>query len=154
MKFKRFLYFIICISILASFNICFAIPAQYAQPNTPASSTTPSVGSISNNGLDVTLGNKSLTIHPGKFLSLGGDVNTVQQPAVDAVKSYKNIGSWVYAIATITMVLMLIKQIYKIGKAGDNPTERKKAITGFFISGIAIAVLGGLGIFVSFFLNL
>ena len=56
-------------------------------------------------------------------------------------------------IATIIMLICMIIQFVKLGAAGDNEVNRKKATMGIMTTGIATALLGGVTVVVGFFWN-
>lgn len=96
-----------------------------------------------------------LTVQVSEFPSLGGDIDNDTKTSINkAITSYKKIGNLAFTFALITMLLFLAIQFYKLGKAGDNATERKQAITRIFITGTAIAMLGSLKLILIFSSNL
>ena len=67
---------------------------------------------------------------------------------------YRTIVTGVLGIATLTAMLMLIKNFTQLSFAGDNPSARKQKMISILFCGIAVAGLGGLTIFTGFFWNL
>lgn len=71
--------------------------------------------------------------------------------ATTAINSMKSIGSVFLGVSIVTCILFLAIYITKLGAAGDDENARKKATSGILVSGIALAILGGLSIFLAFF---
>ena len=60
---------------------------------------------------------------------------------------------FVLAIAAGIMTIIFIIKAVKLGKSGDNPQERSRAIAGLIVLFIAIALLGGYMLFSSLAFN-
>lgn len=69
------------------------------------------------------------------------------------IGKYKTIATAIMGILTITMLIFMLVQFTKLGAAGDNEIQRKKAIMGILTTGIATGLLGGATIVVGFFWN-
>ena len=67
---------------------------------------------------------------------------------------YKGLIAGITGLATLTMVVLFIMNFVKLAKAGDNPNERNKAISGLLWTGAGAAGLGAVTIFVSLATNL
>lgn len=68
------------------------------------------------------------------------------------------VGSWalrlVYALVTLAALAALIINITKLACSGGNPMERSRALHNIGISGICLAVLGGLGTVYAIFVGI
>ncbi len=92
---------------------------------------------------------ESWTLSLGDGKSKNSEISDEQFSKVSSkYRGYLNIGLGVLAVTTF---LIMIFQFVKLGYAGSNPAERKKAITGILFSGIATALFGGLAVVVSIF---
>ena len=54
------------------------------------------------------------------------------------------------AIATVVVIIMLVFNITKLAKAGDNPQERRAAMNGIAVCLICFAILGGIDVLYAF----
>ena len=70
-----------------------------------------------------------------------------------AIEKYRNIALVITSVLTITMLIFMLLQFTKLGAAGDNEMQRKKAIMGILTTGIATGLLGSATIVVGFFWN-
>ena len=84
-------------------------------------------------------------------MTLNGSASSVSMQNV--VIKYRNIALAITSFLTITMLIFMLLQFTKLGAAGDNEMQRKKAIMGILTTGIATALLGGATIVVGFFWN-
>ena len=64
----------------------------------------------------------------------------------DFQNQYQTILNIFYAFAIVTCVIVMVLNITKLSKAGDNPQERSEAMKGILISGVCIGILGSLGL--------
>lgn len=124
MRKHSFLVFLLIIAMMMSFLTVFA-------------DETPS-------GIDVERSGGNIILRPGEYPSLSVDNEGIAEESIKAINVYKRIGTAILSIGTITMALFFVKQIYSLGKAGDNAKEREEAVKGILITGIATALLGGL----------
>lgn len=93
-------------------------------------------------------GSGNITANSSKPIA---DMNAAQTEI--AVKS-KSIASGIIAICVIISIFLFAFNIVKLAKNADNPNERRKAITGIMVSGIAFAGFGGYGTVAGLFMNL
>lgn len=56
-------------------------------------------------------------------------------------------------IAFLTLVLIFVFNFVKLGKVGDNPTERSKALNALLWTGFATAILGSITVITAFAYN-
>lgn len=106
-------------------------------------------------GLDIDISGGGITIKPpGADISIGG--TDYMSGLVNFIDKYKSVALAILAVCVITSILCLIFAITKLGAAGvaENPRAKHMAMMGILISGIALALFGGLTIVVSFFWNL
>jgi hypothetical protein len=68
-------------------------------------------------------------------------------------KKYKVVILGFSGIATLTFVLLFIKNFISLGANADNPTGRRAAITGCLWTGIATALCGSIMLVVGLFWN-
>ena len=74
------------------------------------------------------------------------DINTI-------LKNYKTFILFVNGIGLLYMIKIFIINFVKLGASGENPQERKKAITALVLPGLAITMLGAIFTFMGFALN-
>lgn len=91
----------------------------------------------------------------GKHTSGAGGINDSDgtESIATIIAKYKTIATAIMGILTITMLIFMLVQFTKLGAAGDNEVQRKKAIMGILTTGIATGLLGGATIVVGFFWN-
>ena len=65
----------------------------------------------------------------------------------------KRIAYGFFGLSAITALVGFIWQISKLGMAGDNQFERRKAVKGILFSGISLALFGGLTTILTFVWN-
>ena len=70
--------------------------------------------------------------------------------ARDEILRFREIGVVVCALAALTCVFLLAMSIVKLGASGDNDMQRRRAIVGIATTSTAIALLGGLGVYLGF----
>lgn len=67
-------------------------------------------------------------------------------------------GSWalrlIYALVTLSALVALIINITKLACSAGNPVERSRALHNIGISGVCLAVLGGLGTVYAIFIGI
>lgn len=117
--------------------------------NAYASDTTGTTGSNGTNIFDV-IGDD------GQVVNGGGGFDTDEdsgQSITTIITKYKTIATAIMGILTITMLIFMLIQFTKLGAAGDNEMQRKRAIMGILTTGIATALLGGATVVVGFFWN-
>lgn len=113
------------------------------------------INSFAAEGLDIDISGGGITIKPpGSNVSIGG--TDYMTGLVAFIDKYKNVALAILAVCVITSILCLIFAITKLGAAGvaDNPRAKNVAMMGILISGIALALFGGLTIVIGFFWNL
>ena len=93
-----------------------------------------------------------LTISGGNFPDLSGDAD-ISTSFNDILGKYKTVAIFIFAACTITAFLLMVFMFTKLAAAGDNEQARRKAIAGILTCGIAVALLGGITIVISFFWN-
>lgn len=67
---------------------------------------------------------------------------------------YKTVINFLYIIMTLTCLAGLIFSIVKLGSSGGNPQMRQQAIMGILFCGIGVALLGSVGIWFGFAMNI
>lgn len=103
------------------------------------------------NGLELNVDNST-----GKLtIKANPDGVATEEEAINAgLSKFKIVVLTVMGFATLTMILIFIKNFLILGIASTNPQARGQAITGLIFSGIATAGLGGIIVFVGFFYTL
>lgn len=86
--------------------------------------------------------------------TVGGGLNTATTNMGTLVDKGKEIAKTVTAILSIVCFVALLVCIAKLALSAGNPQKRSQALTGIFVSGVALALFGGAFIVVSFFWNL
>lgn len=61
------------------------------------------------------------------------------------LNEYQTVVRIFYAFVLITVIIIMIINVTKLAKAGDNPQKRSEAIHGILITGICLAILGSIG---------
>jgi hypothetical protein len=108
--------------------------------------STESSGDTGLNGFDVTMGED-------------GNVSVSGMPSSDTdswttiFNNYKKIIMGFSGLATLTFVVLFIKNFMSLGANADNPTGRRSAITGCLWTGIATALCGSIMVVVGLFWN-
>lgn len=68
------------------------------------------------------------------------------------------VGSWalrlIYALVTLGALVALIINITKLACSSGNPAERSRALHNIWVSGICLAILGGLGTVYAIFIGM
>lgn len=78
--------------------------------------------------------------------------NTVSaSDATDAISRFRDLGVVITGLGALTCVFFLALSITKLGAAGDNDQARRRAIAGLATSSVAVAILGGLSVYLGFF---
>lgn len=72
----------------------------------------------------------------------------------DMLLKYKNFLIGIYGFLTLTLIAVLIILLTRLPASADNPVERKKALSQILICGLAIALMGVLGLVVSLAYNI
>lgn len=67
---------------------------------------------------------------------------------------YKTVINFIYIVMTLTCLAGLIFSIVKLGSSGGNPQMRQQAIMGILFCGIGVALLGSVGIWFGFAMNI
>lgn len=124
----------------------------------PALAADASGGGIDNavdaNGFQISTGaNGTITIKPGHQVSIGG--TDWRSGLTDIIDKYKGVAQGILAICAITSLVCFIWAITRLGSStlDSAPHARKQAIMGLLVSGIALALFGGLSVVVAFFWN-
>lgn len=105
-------------------------------------------------GLTVETDGEGITIAPGQYPSLKGDLDSTVEEANNVLDRYRVIGNFIIAIIILLLLGLLILHITNFAKAGDNEQDRKKAMSGMLFCGMAIAIIGSLSLVVAFVQNL
>lgn len=104
------------------------------------------------NGFQISTGaNGTITIKPGTQVSIGG---TDWQTGIgDIIDKYKGVAQGILAVCAITSLVCLIISITRLSSSSldSAPHARKQALMGLLVSGIALALFGGLSVVVAFF---
>lgn len=86
--------------------------------------------------------------------SVGTNLDDAQTDMSTLVDKSKEIAKTVTAILSVVCFVALLVCIARLALSAGNPQKRSQALTGIFISGVALALFGGAFIVVSFFWNL
>jgi len=86
-----------------------------------------------------------------KNFSLKGSVTL--EEAQSGILSFKNLILFFITMCAATCVMFMALNITKLGQAGDNEAERKKAVAGILYTGLGIAIFGGMDIVLAFLWN-
>lgn len=86
--------------------------------------------------------------------TVGSGLNNATTNMGTLVDKGKEIAKTVTAILSIVCFVALLVCIAKLALSAGNPQKRSQALTGIFVSGVALALFGGAFIVVSFFWNL
>ena len=100
-------------------------------------------------------GKGGITIKPGNFPNLSGDLEDNFEEQVEEVvlNKAKNIAQIITAICALTCFTVLLVNITRLSTSGPNPHARHQALMSILWSGIALAFFGGSFVVVSFFWN-
>lgn len=78
-----------------------------------------------------------------------------EEDAINAgLSKFKMLVLVIFGFATLTLILIFIKNFTLLGISSTNPQARSNAIISLILSGIATAGLGGIMIFFTFFYTL
>ena len=78
--------------------------------------------------------------------------NTISaSEAADTISRFRDLGVVITGLGALTCVFFLALSITKLGAAGDNDQARRRAIAGLATSSVAVAILGGLSVYLGFF---
>ena len=78
--------------------------------------------------------------------------NTISaSEAADTISRFRDLGVVITGLGALTFVFFLALSITKLGAAGDNDQARRRAIAGLATSSVAVAILGGLSVYLGFF---
>lgn len=135
MKLSHWLLTIICVLLL---SISSTVPANAAQ-----------------SGLDISVnGSTGITINPGEYPDLNGDLDNVQSEVTEIVTSKaKQVAQTITGICTIICFCAFFYSVTKLSTSASMPLLRRQALVGVLWSGIALALFGGAWIVVAFFWN-
>lgn len=67
---------------------------------------------------------------------------------------YKTVINFLYIIMTLTCLAGLIIAVMKLGSSGGNPQMRQQAVMGILFCGIGVALLGSVGLWFGFAMNI
>lgn len=90
----------------------------------------------------------------GNSGTVGGSLNTSTTDMTTLVDKSKDIAKTITAILSVVCFVALLVCIAKLALSAGNPQKRSQALTGIFVSGVALALFGGAFIVISFFWNL
>lgn len=124
-------------------------PIAYASGTpSPSPSATTSANPNDPNSVDVQIGpNGELIVDMGGF-----DPNTGSGAAwAKLIDKYKGFITGVAGIAAVTMVVLFIVNLLKLGSASGNPQAKSQALSGLLWTGIATAGLGIVTVIVGIF---
>lgn len=130
----------------------FSVNAYANAPTTAGTNTTGKTDTTSSSGTNIF----DVIGDDGQVVNNGGGFNTDEdsgQSITTIITKYKTIATAIMGILTITMLIFMLIQFTKLGAAGDNEMQRKRAIMGILTTGIATALLGGATVVVGFFWN-
>ena len=69
----------------------------------------------------------------------------------DFLSNYKGLALFIAGLCTITAIIMFVISISKLSLSADNDQMRRKAWMGIIVSGISIALIGGVSVVVGMF---
>jgi len=104
--------------------------------------------------LDVEEGEGGITIGPGQYPSLNGDLEETIEDANEVLSRYQMVERFILAVIVLILLAVLIISITKFAAAGDDASARKQAMMGILISGVSISLIGGIAVIVSLAKNL
>ena len=107
-------------------------------------------GALNNMLMSTALAN--VVINTDKVVSLGEPVSADEFTGF--ISSYKGVGGFFAAICTVTALLMLGVSIFRLSVSAGNEQARHKAFKGILVSGISLALIGGLTIIIGLFWNI
>jgi len=81
--------------------------------------------------------------------SLSNTINA--SDAAETISRFRDLGVVITGLGALTCVFLLALSITKLGAAGDNDQARRRAIAGLATSSVAVAILGGLSVYLGFF---
>lgn len=83
----------------------------------------------------------------------GSGTANMEASISDLVLDGKTLAVGFMGLCAITSILALFWNIAKLGAAGDNERERRRAWVGILVSGLALSIFGGLSVVVGLFWN-
>lgn len=93
----------------------------------------------------------ALNLDIDKVIPQNGLGDTIDEArARDEILRFRETGAVVCALAALTCVFLLAMSIVKLGASGGNDMQRRRAIVGIATTSTAIALLGGLGVYLGF----
>lgn len=103
------------------------------------------------NGIQLNIDNNT-----GKLTIKANPENiATEEEAINAgLSKFKMLVLVIFGFATLTLILVFIKNFTLLGISSTNPQARSNAIISLILSGIATAGLGGIMIFFTFFYTL
>ena len=109
---------------------------------------------LTENYSDVYSNNLSITTQGGNI-----QIKPIEPKSADeffglAINKYRGAITFVSGMGAIAMIMFFILNFIKLGGSQGNPQERRKAVTGLIVSGIATACLGSVGLVVGLFFNM
>lgn len=85
---------------------------------------------------------------PSEMPSINGQLSDVISQLQKGIDIYAGIGKFIIAVVALVLLGALIVNITKFAKSGSNERNRQNAMQALIYTGIAIALLGGIGVIV------
>lgn len=104
--------------------------------------------------LDIEDGDDGMTIGPGEYPSLNGDLEDTVKEANGVLERYKNVGNFILAVILLALLAVLIINITSFAASVDDERTRRQAMIKILLCGISISLIGGITIIVSLTQNL
>lgn len=86
---------------------------------------------------------------PETLPSMNGQISDILSQFQKGIDVYAGIGRFIIAIVALVLLGALIINITKFARSGSNESDRKSAMQSLIYTGIAIALLGGLGMIIA-----
>ena len=104
---------------------------------------------------NIQVNDNGITITPGAYPDLGGDINEDIRGAIagNVTSKAKSVAQTITGICSIVCFTLLIVNITKLSMKAGDPKGRSAALSGILWSGVAISLFGGAFIVVTFFWN-
>jgi len=93
----------------------------------------------------------------GVLIGNGAQVSLAQEVSAndfsEFLANYKSFAVFISGICTITAIITLVISISKLSVSAENEQLRRKAWMGIVISGVSLALIGGISVIVGIFWN-
>jgi len=100
----------------------------------------------------------SITAQASTIKIPGGNIISLSEAPsasefVDIFQGFKQIGTAVSGICTITSLISFVISLTRLGTSAGNDVVRSRALKGILFSGISLALFGGITVVVGIFWN-